>query len=114
MTPDPGNPYGIQVTTSPGGLSQTAHILNVIVVLCTGGLWLLPYLLIVLLAPKRTAQVYAPPGTPQVAIEAARAAAVELTPAEAADRRRTLIGFGIFVGVVFLACIGVWLWGTLT
>ena len=67
MTATTPNPYGIQVVTSPGGLSDTAHIVNVIVVLMTCGLWIPVYILLALTAPKVNAQVTpsTPPTTPR-------------------------------------------------
>ena len=114
MTPDPANPYGIQVNISPGGLSSTAHLINVIVTICTGGLWLPVYLVMYAAAPVKRVQVLAPVGTPLEAVNAAHAQASELTPGEATDRRRTFLVVGILIGGVVALCLGAWVWGALS
>jgi hypothetical protein len=104
--PNPSNPYGIQVVMKPGGLSSTAHLVNVIVVLLTCGLWIPVWIILAIAAPVKQAEVMAPPGTPQDAINAAYNAAVELTPDERANRNRTFLVFGILAGGVVLLCVG--------
>lgn len=111
---DPSNPYGIQVSVGPGGLSSSAHLLCVIVVLLTCGLFIPFYIAMVLTAHPRTVQVYAPAGTPQAAIDAAHAAAYNLTPEERAMRNRQFGVLGILVGGVVLLCVVAWVWSSLT
>jgi hypothetical protein len=84
----------LQIVTRPGGLSSTAHVVNVIAVLISCGLWLPIYVLMWLAAPMKRVDVIAPAGTPLTAIEAARAQALQLTPEELVvvkSRRRAIL-----------------------
>jgi hypothetical protein len=90
----------LQIVNRPGGLSPSAHVLNVIAALISCGFWLPFYVIIWLSAPMKRVDVVAPAGTPLNVIEAARMQALQLTPGELAvvkNRRRAILV--IFLGV---------------
>jgi hypothetical protein len=105
-------PYpGIQVAVKPGGLTTNQHILHVIIAALTCGIWLPIYLLIALGSPVKRVEVFAPPGTPPTAIEAARAQAMVLSPDEEATASRKRIGLALVLGgtlvLLIAVCVGV-------
>ncbi len=108
MTPDPS---GIQVHTKPGGLTTNEHILHVVVLICTGGLWLPAYALFYLFAPMKRVEIYAPQGADPQAVARVRMQAEALSPAEESIKHQRLVIVLVMV-VAWLALCGGAAWFT--
>jgi hypothetical protein len=99
-------PYGPpqpQVINKPGGLSSAAHIGHIIASIMTCGTWLPFYLLFVLFAPTRRAEVIVPLGADPQAVAAAYATAAP-SVAERRARNQTAGALLAAIFLIVLAC----------